>query len=264
MGQPQRTLAGQRVLVTRPSHQAEPLCQALAAAGAEPIRFPTLAIEAAEAYCDNLQPLKHCFLELDRYDVVIFVSANAARLGYDWIDQYWPQLPVGILWLAVGNATAQALIERNIPARLANTGMDSESLLTLPQLQQLAGQRVLICRGQGGREFLGDTLLTRGAQVDYAELYRRICPDYTEQDVESIIYKSLPSVILVNSNESLDNLDRLSRGVSGKLPIKQLRQQLLIVPSARVADNAMQLGYTRVRTAANATDQAMLEAIQLS
>ncbi len=264
MARQDQPLNEQRVLVTRPAHQADPLCRLLSNAGAETVRFPTLEIASADDSNDAHQALKSCFLELDNYYAVIFVSANAARFGSDWIDTYWPQLPVGIHWLAVGDATARSLNEQNIASSSAAGGMNTESLLQLPELQQLNGQRILICRGVGGRELLAETLISRGARVDYAELYRRITPEYDDPDVESIIYNLLPSVIFVTSVKILENLDRLCRGKHGRLPIEQLQQILMIVPSQRVADRAVELGYRDVKIAKNATDQAMINALTLS
>ena len=118
MNPPDQPLSGQRVLVTRPAPQAEALCQSLREMGADPVRFPTLEIEPAESYMDSLEPLKQKFMELDRYHAVIFVSTNAARLGFEWIDSYWPQLPIKIHWLAVGDATARTLQKTGYPGNL--------------------------------------------------------------------------------------------------------------------------------------------------
>ena len=262
MSQQGLPLSGQRVLVTRPARQADALCQSLKGKGAEPVRFPTLEIEPAEDYMDSLEIIKQAFMELDRYHAVIFVSANAARFAHEWIDRYWPQLPIKIHWLAVGEATARTLQKLDIPASCPESGMDSETLLTLPELQQIEGKSILICRGVEGREHLGQILVSRGAKLDYVELYRRVSPNYTEQDIESIIYKFLPSVMLVTSQQSLENLDNLCKGQKDSLPIHQLRQIPLIVPSQRIAHKAQQLGYNRVDIALNATDQSMIEAFQ--
>ena len=259
-------LVGQRVLVTRPAHQAEPLCQRLSDLGAEPVRFPTLNITPI-AECDNgYQDLKQRILNLDLYCAVIFVSANAVRLAHEWVDQYWPQLPVNIEWLAVGSATARTLQHCGLPVSTSaasndpvNGAMDSEALLQLPQLQRLSGQKILICRGQGGRELLGDTLEQRGAQVDYAELYRRDIPVYSQAEIESIIYKSAASAMLVSSGNALTNLVTLTRVES--TGVSALTGRTLIVPSQRVARLAAQYQFQQIQVAANATDDAMLAAL---
>ncbi|WP_210397164.1 uroporphyrinogen-III synthase [Motiliproteus sediminis] len=247
-------LSGWRVLVTRPDHQAAPLCAKLTAAGATPVPFPTLKIVAIDEGSAEAQSVRQRFLDLDHYRFVICISANAARLAYDWIDRYWPQMPVGVDWLAVGEATARTLNELGLSATAAGRGMNSEALLELPELQQLEHCKILICRGQGGREHLRDTLVSRGAEVDYAELYRRALPAYSAEEIESRIYDSPPSAMVVSSGEALDNLNRLC-------DLQRLLSVPVIVPSQRVADEARQLLFTRVITAANATDDAMLAAL---
>jgi uroporphyrinogen-III synthase len=257
---PALPLAGQRVLVTRPALQANALCAALSARGAQAIRFPTLSIRPIDEDDSSYQSLKNCFLDLDRYSAVIFISANAAQIGVDWIDQYWPQLPTHILWFAVGAATGRTLEQLGLPVTEAAGTMDSEALLALPQLSRLDNSRILICRGQAGRERLRQDLQQRGANVDYAELYHREIPVYSQAEIESIIYKSAASAILVSSGEVLINLIKLTqRPESG---ISTLSDTPLVVPSQRVATLAQQHHFNHIEVAANATDTAMIAALE--
>ncbi len=258
----QLPLAGERVLVTRPAHQAAELCLRLKALGAEPVTLPLLEIVPTPADSPSYQTLKHCFFNLDQYHSVIFVSANAARLGYDWIDSIWPQLPVRVNWLAVGSATQRTLVQAGIEAQTGSSGMDSEALLQHPQLHNLTGKRVLICRGQGGRELLREQLTARGAQVDYAELYSRESPVYSDRDIESIIYNQPLSVMLVSSGEALDNFANLLARPVCAAAGSSLKEVRLIVPSDRVAEAACQYGFRHCVVANNATDDAMIQAIR--
>jgi len=59
---------------------------------------------------------------------------------------------------------------------LAENGANSEALLAMPELAQVNGQRFLIIRGQGGREELANVLRSRGASVDYLDVYKRVMP----------------------------------------------------------------------------------------
>jgi len=135
---------------------------------------------------------------------------------------------------------------------------DSEALLALPELQQMTGRRVVIFRGEGGRELLAQTLRARGATVEYAECYRRLPPS---GDVAELIGRWARGEIdaaIVTSNEALQNLyDAL--GSTGRA---WLCATQLIVVSLRQAQLAQALGFTRAAiVSARADDDAMFAAL---
>lgn len=245
-----------RVLVTRPAHQAGTQIAKLEALGAEVSALPLIEIATVgEDEIAAYQAIKSRILDLDLYQGVIFVSANAARLGAEWIHDYWPQLPLGVNWFAIGAATARALQQEQIDAWHSATGDDSEALLNDPVLQQIDGQKFLIMRGCGGRELLAQTLRTRGASVDYADLYHRRCPAYAPEVAKSAVYAPGLSVILITSGEALDHLLQLAGAEPALLRIQ------IIVPSQRVATLARARGFTRIEIAEGADDDAMIRAL---
>lgn len=160
-----KRLVGIGVLVTRPDHQAGHLCQLIEAEGGAAVRYPALAIRPRP----DRAAVRAAVGPADRYDLVVFVSANAVRFGSD-ILEHRRDAPIA----AIGQATAAALNAAGLRVSLLPAeGADSESLLELPQLAQMAGQRVLIVRGTGGRDLLQEAMSARGAQVQYAEVYMR-------------------------------------------------------------------------------------------
>ena len=76
-----------------------------------------------------------------------------------------------------GAGTAKALAEYGLSPRKPDDGWTSEALLKLPSLAQLNGERVLVARGEEGRELTRKTLEARGGRVTIMPLYRRFCPD---------------------------------------------------------------------------------------
>jgi uroporphyrinogen-III synthase len=197
-------------------------------------------------------------MELDQYQHIIFISANAVRFGMALVTDYWPQLPVGINWYGVGAATARGLEDFGIHAVTPGANMSSEGLLDLPYLRNVEGQRVLIVKGEGGRHTLRTELLQRGALVDELACYRRGLPDLPEGELAAQIARWEIDVILLSSGEGLANLLLLLSPAE----TSKLKAVGLIVPSERVAMMARQAGFDRVVTAENASDVAMLRALQ--
>lgn len=248
-------LRGKRILVTRPAHQAEPWCALLRSAGALVDSIPMLAIEPIDSGAP-LQAIKKQILDFDQIEHAIFVSQNAVKYGFDWLDDYWPQLPMGPSYYAIGAATARALRARGVDCASDGDTMDSEALLAMPELQQVSGQRVLIFRGSGGRTLIGETLAARGARVDYCELYRRILPATATRQLAE--YRALPDAIAVHSGETLANLTRCI-DESGQQPLRRIP---LVCPSRRVAEQARELGFSMPYAAQNAGDEAMHAALE--
>jgi uroporphyrinogen-III synthase len=246
-------LGGRGVLVTRPAGQAETLCTLIRAAGGHPIPFPTLEIAPVA------DPGPPRGLLAQGWDLMVFVSRNAVESALALVAG----TPGAGTWdqarrlAAVGRATAAALeAAGRAPDLVPAERFDSETLLALPQLADLAGGRVLIVRGEGGRALMGEVLAARGAEVRYAEVYRRVCPRMDPGDLLRR-WTSEVHLLTATSDEVLLNLNQML-GPEG-LPLALATP--LVVISARTADTATRLGYRRVRVADRAEDGAILEAL---
>ena len=246
---------GASVLVTRPAGQAGPLCAALRELGFVVHHQPLLVLEPLQ----ELPPhIRQHLLDLDRYQHVIFISANAVRFGLAWIDDYWPQLPVGINWYAIGGSTASLLADRGLEPITPGAEMSSEGLLAVPELAQVEGDRVLIVKGEGGRETLRQVLAGRGARVDELSCYRRCSPSLAPGQMAAKIEDWGIQLILISSGEGLHNLlALLSKEESTKF-----RDIGLVVPSLRVEKMAREAGFTQVARTTNASDEAVLDFLQ--
>ncbi len=245
-------LNGLGVLITRPAHQAGHLADLVAAAGGRPIRFPALAIRDLSA-----SPAVQSQLALlADYHLAIFISPNAVRYGLSAIHRHGG-LPAGLRLATVGKGSANALEQAlgNAPDIVPTDNYDSEALLALPALQTVTGQRILILRGEGGRELLAETLRQRGATVDYLEVYRRECPDTSESEPD---WLDKADIITITSSEALHNLLSLT----AEARRSELLAKPLIVVSERTAALAKQLGFRHpALVASRAGDEAMLQAL---
>ena len=152
-------LAGKTIVVTRPQAQAAPLAEAIAAAGGVPLLFPLLEILPPRdpgALVASAADLPGCAL-------AIFISPNAVDHALPAILASGPW-PAGVIPAAVGPGTVKALAAQGVTGCIApRERFDSEALLALPQLasSQISGRRIVIFRGDGGRELLADTLRAR-------------------------------------------------------------------------------------------------------
>lgn len=223
-------LTGLHVLNTRPAGQGEALETALREAGAMVSHVPLIDIVPLPLTAADERVL----LDLDRFDGVFFVSANAARLGLDAVAGCWPQWPYRLPVYAVGRGTAVVLERAGLTVTVPERA-DSEGLLSLPALQDIAGQRLLVFRGQGGRELLRETLQARGAEVMVIELYRRELPAQASRQWQALV-ATPPRVVILTSPDALRHWQQ----VAGP---DALRLHWLVV-SPRMRDAALQAGAT--------------------
>lgn len=220
------------VLVTRPAGQAQALGDGLRATGFTPLYLPTLAIESADPAIAvaALRAALPC-------DLAIFISANAVQHALPVIAAAGG-LPAGCPVAAVGPASARALQAAGFADALTpDARFDSEGLLALPQLNQAAGQRVVIFRGQGGRTLLADTLATRGADVRAVACYRRVAAGDPAQ-LKAWLETNAIAALTATSRTSLDGLLTLAGPAAA-----QLKSLPLAVLSGALAEYARQAGF---------------------
>jgi uroporphyrinogen-III synthase len=218
------------------------LAQRIEQIGGKVVLFPLLEISAAA----DPQLLHTLVARLHEFDLAIFISPNAVRYGMEAIHAAG-ELPTKLKIATVGQSSAKALRDLGVKDVIApQDRFDSEALLALPALQNVSGDRVVIFRGNGGRELLGDTLKARGATVEYAECYQRTKP----QQNGITLLTADPHAITVTSSEALsylwDMFDEVGRARLAAVP--------LFVPHARIADAAQSMGWRNVIATAEGDD----------
>ncbi|MCX8016916.1 MAG: uroporphyrinogen-III synthase [Rhodocyclaceae bacterium] len=143
----------------------------------------------------------------------------------------------------VGKSSEQALRRHGLDDVVApQERFDSEALLALPAFADVAGLRVVIFRGDGGRDLFGDTLKSRGAHVDYVTCYRRVKPALDPAPLIRLWQEGRLDAITLTSSEGLRNLWEMV----GKLGQSWLKKTPTFVPHARIAEQARDLGLARV------------------
>ncbi len=253
---PERT-----VVVTRPRAQADSLAQAIAALGRKAVVLPLLEI----APLDDTSALQAALGRLSSYALVAFVSPNAVDAAFAHLSAW----PAGVPVAVVGEGSRLALARHGVtpdvttiycPPDPANS--DSEHLLASLDLSGFAGKRVLIVRGESGRELMAETLRAAGALVEPVAAYRRSVPRL-DAALASLLAGLLaqPNDWIITSSEALRGLDALVRELDPVGGPGRLREQHLIVPHARIAETARALGCSRI-TLTGSGDARLIAAIQ--
>jgi uroporphyrinogen-III synthase len=249
------------VVITRPRQQAEPLARAVAALGRTPLILPLLEISplADEA------PLRAALADLRRYALVAFVSPNAVDAAFAHVAA-WPS---EVALAVVGEGSRAALVRHGIEggryrihAPLDPARSDSEHLLQALDIAALCGRRVLVVRGETGREVLPDALRAAGVEVETVAAYRRAVPALNPDMAASLrALLAAPNDWIITSSEALRGLAGLVAQLDGGSSVAKLQQQHLIVPHARIAETASALGFNAV-TLTGSGDERLLAALQ--
>ncbi|MCK9379904.1 MAG: uroporphyrinogen-III synthase [Sulfuritalea sp.] len=232
------SLTGRHVVVTRPAGQAAHFATALTDQGAIPVLYPVLEIRDIE----DVAPLLDAAIRLDSYDLAVFVSPNAIEKALAAIlpRRSWPAT---LRVAALGKSSERELARHGIHDVISPPlRFDSEALLELPELTDVRGRRVIIFRGDGGREVLGDTLKARGASVEYVTCYRRGRPQLDPAPLLKLWEEGQLDAVTLTSSEGLRNFFDMV----GRLGQAWLKKTPAFVPHLRIAEQAQALGLAKV------------------
>ncbi len=246
-------LHGIGVLVTRPQHQAMPLCRLLETSGASTFRLPAIDIKPLPEQRGMASRLG----SLEAFDLIIFTSSNAVRFGAVLLEQRRD-----LALAAIGPATARALNQAGYRVAVQPTdGFDSESLLRHPKLNSLAGSRILLIKGSDGRELLHHELARRGAQVTVADVYRRERAQPSAAELAALEAHFAAGAIQVITATSVEIAGSLL-GLATPALRNDFERAHWVLPGARIAQSLRDRGLSGVLLQADsAEDQDLVAAI---
>jgi uroporphyrinogen-III synthase len=229
-------LAGRRIVVTRPQNQAIGLSEAIRAAGGVPVWFPTIHIEPLA----DTPELDQALARLAGFDLAIFISSNAVACTWERLPGGWPAT---LYAAATGPGTAAALAGRGV-ARVVvpPVQFDSEGLIAELERQGIAPRHVLILKGEGGREWLADTLRERGIQVQCVASYRRVRAVTDVEIIGKLARAGELDGVVVASSEGGDHLVEML----GANAIAWLATVPIFVPHARIGERMRTHGMAQV------------------
>ena len=246
------SLGNLSVVVTRPAEQAGELAALVERFGGRPVVFPTIIIAARP--CDDRMVRQ--FKRLATADWVIFISTHAVRHGLECGGIAGASLDCTRI-VSIGGATTGALRAAGKSVALESPSPPcSESLLSTPEMCNVAGKKIFIIRGTGGRELLGRMLLQRGADVEYIECYERRCPKGSIGPVLDAVDGHQGAIIVTTSVNGLQNL----MGMAADQAAESILDARLLVAGERQVEEAWRLGWRgKVTAAPDAGNAAVLE-----
>lgn len=240
--------------LTRPVGQARNLTKLLEERGAKVFHLPMMEIEALP----QNKALEKKVKKLDQYDMAFFISTNAAQIGMELIETFFPELPKEVEYFSPGPITAKVLQSYGLKVAYPEKPMRTEGLLILPELRKILQnkskkqKRAIIFRGKGGRELLANTLRSKGVDVDYVELYKRSLPEYKENYLKDILQTKKPDGIIFSSAEAIHNFTFLFEKIFPsytKFPI--------FVSSPRLETIAKDIGFETISLLEAADDKSI-------
>ena len=235
------------MLVTRPAAQADEWVQALRAQAVDAVALPLIGIAAA----DDAAPVLKAWCGLDAWRLIVFVSPNAA-------EQFFAQRPAAgpaTAWPPAlragspGPGTTRVLVALGVPAAQIvapaddAAQFDSESLWAQLQRFDWRGARVLVVRGDGGREWLAETLRAAGAQVELLAAYRREPPQFdaaARATLDAAVAQPAAHAWLFSSSQAIDHL------LDAVPPAVDWTRATAIATHPRIAERARRAGFGRV------------------
>ena len=251
-------LAGKTIVVTRPKHQSESISLRLRSLGARVVSFPLIAIEPPTDSFRHKEQLSH----LDRCQYLIFTSRNSVEMMFSAMSE----MPLsGIIdkaltthqIAAVGKQTAKSLEKHGVKVSIVPDELfNSEAVLEHVALQHVASQNIAIIRGQSGRDLLRDTLVSRGAEVEYIDVYRRVCPVSNLLPLVKCQELSGIDIIALTSVEGLMNLFKLG------FEQPWIKNTTLLVGSQRIANALKDLDHAgKVLVADDPSDDQIINSL---
>ncbi|MEY4474716.1 MAG: hypothetical protein RL248_483 [Pseudomonadota bacterium] len=244
------------ILVSRPSPAGEELVSRLRALGRVAWHAPLIDFSSGS----DLPKLPALLHNMQAGDLVFALSQNTIRYANPMLKRNNLSWPTQLSYYAIGRTTALAL---HTASRLHVTyppmGETSEMLLSLPDLQNVSGKKVLLLRGNGGRELLGQSLAERGASVTFCECYQRSPVYYNGSEQSADWQRAGVDILVITSGEMLQQIYTL---VPDYYRSSWLLRCRLIVVSDRIATLAAQMGWSDIRVAENADNDALIRALQ--
>ncbi|CDG23103.1 Uroporphyrinogen-III synthase [Xenorhabdus poinarii G6] len=244
------------ILITRPAPTGEALVRRLRGLGKSAFSAPLIEIYPGA----DLPLLSQKLQWLSAGDLVFLLSKNAVHYANEQLIQEGQLWPNQLSYYGIGKSTSLMFHQcTGLEIAYPEQGETSEDLLQLPALQSMSNKKILLLRGNGGREVIASTLRFRGGEVDYCECYSRQPVKYDVSGFSRHWQRCGIQTIVVTSGEMLQLLYNLVTDSDRKAWL--LRCDLIVV-SERLANIAQTLGWQTIKVAKSADNDALIQALE--
>jgi uroporphyrinogen III methyltransferase/synthase len=261
------------VIITRAQHQQDALCHPLVELGAHVISAPVIKLSSPPPPHDQcyregswMLPIGEAGDQLERFDWLIFTSANSVRLTHEhWRDLgglngLYQGLSHSLTILCVGSSTQRALSQVGVPSSVIPKSFHAEGLIELLNTYQLSGASILIPRALIAREVLPQSLRAQRAEVWISPVYQTLTLPLSPQ-VKSQLQDSSKRrlrYLTFTSDSTLHSFTE--QWTPSELQILQQRVRVVVIGPI-VAQSAFRLGFHVHRVAEPHTIEGLIDAI---
>lgn len=245
-----RPLFGKRILLTRPERQMAPVADRLRELGAEVLVQPAIEIAPPQDW----EPVDRVLRDLDRYDWIVFSSANGVQFFLDRLETLHGDVRrLGRIRIAaIGPGTAAELSRYRLRADLVPEAFRAEALAEA-LVNQAEGQNFLLIRASRGREILAEQLAAAGKNVEQVVAYQ-----------SNDVAKPAPEVIEAMAAGKIDWVTVTSSAIAQSLVSlfgETLRRTRLASISPVTSTTLAALGFPPAVEATRYTMEGLVEAI---
>ena len=158
------------LISTRPQKTNVQLSDELKNSEIKLLSFPLTEIHPL----NNYQIFDGVIKNIKTYQHIIFISTNAVHFFLERVKKLSLQIPKNLIFSSIGPTTKLLLQKKlSVDVHFPIKTFDSEHLLKEKIYNNVEGQKILIIRGEGGRETLKNALEEKGGIVNYGECYVR-------------------------------------------------------------------------------------------
>ena len=253
----QSGLSGKRIVITRAAVQSEALARELSARGAIPVVLPLVSFADPEDFA----PLDAAITEIQRFDWIIFTSAQAVRAVVkrgEELKRSLIQSGSKLRIASVGPVTAEAA--RQARLRVDYVAETHTGAALAEELgNRLQGAKVFLPRSDRANQGLPPALKRHGARVTEVIAYRTLRPTDVDQRNLGRISEVAADAVLFFSPSAVQHFAELFGGQQ----LRALQDKLAVMAVGPVTANALRgAGVRRIVLAKETTAGSVVETLE--